>query len=128
MKSFKVFAKEEAPANNVGDGQIAGLGVGPKGEPGRPGIIFRRKKKNTTEEVKESTGASFMGAKIFNVNSDSFHNNRFGKKKYSRWDKVSENEELKSYGRKTRKSIVVSDEKTGYMYFLRQKGKHATGN
>ena len=125
MKRFKDFIKEDAPANNVGDGQIAGLGVGPKGEPGRPGKIFRRKKKSILPEVTENT---FMGSKVFNIKSDEFHNNKFGKKNYSRWNNISSNEELKTYGRKTRKSIVVSDEKTGYMYFLRQKGKHATGN
>lgn len=32
----KYFLKEEAPANAVGGGAIAGLGVGPNGEPGVP--------------------------------------------------------------------------------------------
>lgn len=32
----KKVQKEEAPVNNVGSGNIAGLGVGPQGEPGVP--------------------------------------------------------------------------------------------
>jgi hypothetical protein len=56
MKSFKQFLeesskvftklsfsklKEDAPANSVGGGNIAGLGVGPQGEPG----IKKKKRK-----------------------------------------------------------------------------------
>jgi hypothetical protein len=40
MKTFKKFRKEDAPANNVGGGNIAGVGVGPAGEPG-----IKKKKK-----------------------------------------------------------------------------------
>ena len=40
---------EDAPAVNVGGGQIAGLGVGPDGEPGVPmGARKKHKKKNTS--------------------------------------------------------------------------------
>ena len=42
MKTFKKFRKEDAPANNVGGGNIAGVGVGPAGEPG-----IKKKKKKT---------------------------------------------------------------------------------
>ena len=33
-KKCKPMQKEDAPVNAVGDGQIAGVGVGPNGEPG----------------------------------------------------------------------------------------------
>jgi hypothetical protein len=33
--------KEDVPVNNVGDGNIAGLGVGPQGDP-----VFKKKKKS----------------------------------------------------------------------------------
>jgi hypothetical protein len=33
-----------APVNNVGSGNIAGLGVGPQGEPGGPNPLFKKKK------------------------------------------------------------------------------------
>ena len=42
MKTFKKFRKEDAPANNVGGGNIAGVGIGPAGEPG-----IKKKKKKT---------------------------------------------------------------------------------
>jgi hypothetical protein len=45
MKKFKEWKqkiKEDAPANNVGGGNIAGVGVGPAGEPG----IKKKKKKS----------------------------------------------------------------------------------
>ena len=42
MKTFKKFRKEDAPVNNVGGGNIAGVGVGPAGEPG-----IKKKKKKT---------------------------------------------------------------------------------
>lgn len=45
MKSFNEWKKkilEDAPVNNVGGGNIAGVGVGPAGEPG----IKKKKKKS----------------------------------------------------------------------------------
>jgi len=36
---------EDAPANAVGGGNIAGVGVGPKGEPGRPPMAMLRRKR-----------------------------------------------------------------------------------
>ena len=37
--------EEDAPANAVGGGNIAGVGVGPKGEPGRPPMAMLRRKR-----------------------------------------------------------------------------------
>ena len=42
-RSFINSIKEDAPVNAVGGGQIAGLGVGPQGE---PGVHLPRKKKS----------------------------------------------------------------------------------
>ena len=58
MKSFNEWKKkilEDAPVNNVGGGNIAGVGVGPAGEPG----IKKKKKKtivmgNIKRNVKEN--------------------------------------------------------------------------
>ena len=41
--------KEDAPANMAGGGNIAGLGVGPQGEPG-----IRKKKKREVNRMKRS--------------------------------------------------------------------------
>jgi hypothetical protein len=46
MKTFKQFLEEDgegatAPANNVGCGAIAGVGIGPQGE---PGVNMKKKK------------------------------------------------------------------------------------
>ena len=127
MKSFRRFLEEDmgglgvAPTNNVGSGNIAGVGVGPKGEPGVPGRLLRRKKLKplSVDKVNESS-SSFMGHKVFEVGSNVFHNSRFGKKKYSRWIKATENNaDVIHYGKKTRKPIIVADKSTGSMYFFR---------
>ena len=44
---------EEAPANAVGGGNIAGLGVGPQGEPGVPMSARERHKKRVEDSSKE---------------------------------------------------------------------------
>ena len=44
-KKYKPMQKEDAPVNAVGGGQIAGVGVGPQGEPGV------KKKKNIASFV-----------------------------------------------------------------------------
>ena len=45
-RSFINSMKEDAPVNSVGGGQIAGLGVGPQGEPG-----MKKKKMMTDREL-----------------------------------------------------------------------------
>lgn len=46
MKTYRQFISEDAPTNNAGGGQIDGIGVGPKGEPGvrRSKLLDRRNK------------------------------------------------------------------------------------
>lgn len=57
----KKLRKEEAPANAVGAGKIAGMGVGPQGEPGvMPKAMKRYKDKNAAEAPK-------AGRKTFSV-------------------------------------------------------------
>lgn len=58
MKNYKDFAEyivnkmeEDAPANAAGSGNIAGIGVGPDGEPGvNPVKAMKRKKENEKEQ------------------------------------------------------------------------------
>jgi hypothetical protein len=42
--------KEDAPANSAGGGNIAGIGVGAKGEPGRAKQILMRIKRKKAKE------------------------------------------------------------------------------
>lgn len=52
MKTFKEYlaAIEEVIANSAGSGNIAGIGVGPQGEPGfTPDQMRKYKKKNQQE-------------------------------------------------------------------------------
>lgn len=58
--------KEEAPVNAVGGGNIAGIGVGPKGEPGvKPKAMAKYKRKNAEEapEVGRRSFKLFMQGK-----------------------------------------------------------------
>ena len=45
-----VGVEEDAPANSAGSGAIAGIGVGPDGEPGIPSRSARRYKKKNKED------------------------------------------------------------------------------
>lgn len=104
---------EEAPANNAGGGNIANLGVGPQGEPGRPAQLmpmFRRGK--------------FAGKDTFIVPSKIFHAGRVSKKKGQHWSKYFEEQEgfgeIREYARKNpKKSIILQDENTGALYVAR---------
>ena len=59
MKSFLSFIQEDGegdagPANVVGGGNIAGVGVGAQGEPGVPrAATQKRKKKNKKEQEQD---------------------------------------------------------------------------
>lgn len=98
--------EEDVAANSVGGGHIAGLGVGSQGEPG----MLRRKK--------------FAGNEVFTINSESFNRCRMGKYRYHRYESYVGDDEvgqqIREYGIKNPgKAIVVEDEKTGAMMFLR---------
>lgn len=122
---------EDAPANSAGGGGVAGIGVGPQGEPPGPKSIvalirrLRLKKKNVTEET-------FAGNKVFKVKSEFYHRCRLGKKKYHRYDKYVGSDELgdkiRQFGRENCSlPIIVQDENTGAMIYLRY-GKNGNNN
>lgn len=101
--------EDVAATNSVGGGNIAGLGVGPQGEPGMPPKIIRRK---------------FAGNEVFEVTGDCFHRCMRGKRQYARYETYVGDDDtgkaIREYGLKNRgKAIVVQDEKTGAMIFLR---------
>lgn len=125
MITFKKFRKKKtseevgavgAPTNSVGSGNIAGVGVGPQGEPGRPGKLVRRKRRINEDET------TFAGNKVFDVDAEEFHKSKFGKNRYHKWNKYVRDESIREYGIKNRKKpIIVKDPRTGSMYYLRNK-------
>lgn len=108
--------KEEAPTNNVGSGNIAGVGVGPKGEPGRnPSLMpmVRRSK-------------DFGGKAVFSVPSKMYDEARLEKRKYQRWTKyLDENSydelaPIREYANAyPNRPIIIENEKTGAMCYIK---------
>jgi hypothetical protein len=96
---------EDAPANSVGTGNIAGAGVGPQGEPG-----VKRKK--------------FAGHEVFEVDDKRYHDCRMGKRRYHRYERYVGSDELgtaiREYGRTNPgKPIIVQNSQSGAMMYLR---------
>ncbi len=77
------------------------------------------------------TEAMFAGNQVFVVPSDYYHNCRVGKQRYHKYEKYVGKDEIgetiRRYGRDRKnrnKPIIVQDEKTGAMTYLRYGGKH----
>ena len=110
--------KNEEIANSVGGGNVAGLGVGPQGEPGKP-------KKKKKKEIEESViMATFAGKQVFVVDSDTYHQCRLGKKKYARYEKYVGKDNvglaIREYGLKhPERPIILQNGENGPMLFLR---------
>ena len=116
---------EDAAANAAGNGAVAGIGVGEKGEPGLPPKrLIKRKKPNAITETPDDT---FAGADVFNVDRETFMKSRFGKSRYHRYSRYvgegPKGEEIRTHGRSTTRDIIVKDEGTGAMVYLRR-GKY----
>lgn len=102
---------EDAPAMSAGSGAVAGIGIGPQGEPGISHSTMLKRKK-------------FAGMDVFEVNSDWFHRARFGKKKHARYEHYVGNDEIgeaiRTYGNEDySRPIIIQDERTGAMCYLR---------
>lgn len=107
MEAADLSEDAAAPTMAAGSGAVAGIGVGPFGEPGG----YRPK--------------TFAGCRVFEVDSAIFQKCRFGKKKYARYEQYvgvgPVGEEIKNYGRKYRKKgIILVDAMTGSMFYLRR--------
>tara|TARA_R110000868_G_scaffold243684_1_gene499699 strand:+ start:215 stop:796 length:582 start_codon:yes stop_codon:yes gene_type:complete len=134
--------KEDAPANGAGGGAIAGIGIGPKGEPGiTPRMILRRKAPIALQEKSEPnpivptqavSGYSessvkkgrFAGNDTFIVPSDTFFRARNEKKKGKHWKTyIGEDEHgmyIREYAKKNQKHpIILQCERTGAMHYAR---------
>ena len=104
--------EEDLPVNSAGAGNIAGLGVGPKGEPGRSAQmmpIVRRGK--------------FAGNPTFIVSSATFNALREAKKHKKHWRKyLGEDDayhDLREYAKKCKGPIIIEDERTGACMYVR---------
>ena len=130
---------EDAPTNSAGSGGIAGIGVGPQGEPGvtpkaqkkrygqtkstpTPVIInmLRRKAPNPIAEECDT----FAGAVVFEVNSSVYHNAKVAKRRGKHWrtylDECDALAEIREYAKKNpNKAIVLRNENTGEMCYAR---------
>ena len=94
--------KEDAPTNAAGGGNIHGIGVGPKGEPGR-----------------------FMGKKVFQVSPNIFHRNRLIKKKSTHFRRIvgedDDGEAIRTFARsKSGEDIIIQDRSSQAMRFLKK--------
>ena len=104
---------------DAGGGNIAGIGVGPDGEPPE----LRRHKKKKREK--------FAGSEVFTVDPNVFMKARFGKKKYAKYENYVGNDEIgqeiRAYGRANPgKAIIIKDSLTGAMLYLKY-GKENAG-
>jgi hypothetical protein len=104
---------EDAPVSSAGGGNVAGLGVGPDGEPGM-----------TKKRRKIARRGKFAGTAVFAVSNEQFQQCLRGKvpaHRYSRYLGLNEvGEEIRSYGRQNpKKSIILQNEFSGEMCFLK---------
>lgn len=127
--------KEDAPANNVGGGGIAGVGVGPNGEPGVSKKAQRKHNKDQSTPTSVILGMlrrkapsqlaeeTFAGAMVFEVSSKIFHNLTHAKRKGKHWrtylDEDDSYAEIREWARKNKGPIVVRNECTGEMRYVR---------
>lgn len=145
-KIVKKLCREEAPTNNVGTGNIAGLGVGAAGEPGlTPKQMKTYKKKNVVGAIAQRNLVSvfnrkaaiaetttfvpklgkFAGNDTFIVPRQLFLKAQNEKKKGKHWKTyVGEDDHgkaIREYDRKHagRKAIILQDEHSGTMTYAK---------
>jgi hypothetical protein len=107
-----VGMEEEAPANAAGGGNIAALGVGPNGEPGR-----------SAQMMPMARRGKFAGKPTFIVSSATFNALREAKKSRKHWrkylDEDSAYHDLREYAKKCKDPIIIEDERTGACMYVR---------
>jgi hypothetical protein len=109
-KSSFVNLSEDAPANAVSGGGVAGLDDNPP-------VGKKAQKKYTT--------GRFANNDVFIVDNETYTKARLGKKKFVKYEKYVGNDEIGSaireYGRKyPKKPIILQDGENGPMIFLRR--------
>ena len=131
-----MIKEDGAPTNNAGGGGIAGIGVGPQGEPGvsvKTQRKIQRKQKSTPTSVimgyfrrKAPVLAedTFAGAMVFEVSSAVFHTAKMEKRKHKTWRKYLEEDdclaEIREYANKNPgRPIILKNRNTGEMTYAR---------
>lgn len=118
MKKFKEYIKEEAPAMSVGGG-MQGL----SSSQGNP-IAGHDTLMNKGKVLRRKPPAMFGGKAVFKVSSDAYHKAVLGKKKFKHFKSYvggEIGEEIRQYAKENKDaSIIVQDEKTGAMYYLKK--------
>lgn len=110
----KAVGMEEEVA--AGSGMIAGIGVGPQGEPGRPSKLMPMQRRKTPR-------GKFMNYETFIVPHSTFVSLREAKKKHKHW-KTYLNEDdayqdIREYAKRHKGPIIVEDERTGTCMYVR---------
>jgi len=137
MKIIRRIIKEDAPTNNVGSGNIAGMGVGAQGEP--PGVqsskyvknnkrdtktIFSNVQRRLSKPIMEVKRGKFAGNDTFIVPTHVYHSAVHHKAKGAHWTKYLKEDEygmaIREFAnRNPHKPIIIEDEKTGYLTYAR---------
>ena len=117
MKKFKEFIKEEAPAVSVGAG-MQGLSSA-QGAP----VAGYDKLMMGGKPLRRKPPQMFGGKAVFKVPSSDYHKAVLGKKKFKHFKSYVSGEigeEITQYAKENKNApIIVQDEKTGAMYYLR---------
>lgn len=105
------------PANAAGRGGVAGIGVGPQGE---PGVSLKKKRWEKSDE--------FAGADVFDVEMEDVMrvSTKLPHERFSKYVGTDEEqgEVLRQHARKNwKRDIVLRDSKTGVMRFLRRRSR-----
>lgn len=122
-KTFKAFVSEDiggaVAANNAGGGQIAGIGVGPQGEPGGSAQVMGKKKKpfRRSSPVLENV-------RIFDATPEKFHSVRYDRRKHPRMNDYMGTDQLgesiKTFARENPDSaILLRNSNTREIFYLK---------
>jgi hypothetical protein len=131
--------REEAPTVNAGSGEIAGIGVGPKGEPGvSPDNAYKKENKKKKRKIKDIVAtlfrrsppqmvaeqSTFAGKQVFVVPSQIFNEMKMQKRKGKHWSSYIKEDDymqpIREYANKNpKKPIIIQCENTGAMMYAR---------
>jgi len=135
MKRFVRKIEEDAPANSAGSGGIAGIGVGPQGEPGITPSRTKYKKDNAlfTKKVlrrrlPQLMTGMFAGNQTFIVPESVFYEvsmaRKDGKQLMEFINETSCGKSIYEYARKNpKKPVILQCEKTGSMCYAKYGSK-----